>query len=330
MKGTDDEIPQVAAGEGRGYSRVLGGIGEMLKWMALMVLLSLLGCAPLRTLDDKDLLKPSSSSTSLKSVVDHVKNGLEDIERDADEVLDSAAVAENHLDPVYEKVNAEDRPAVDEALDSIKTIQSRTDTILEASERIHDEIALLDNLARQVDKMEDRLLALNSAVDTAKGKALEKLYGYITMFWVVGFSLIAAGLGVAFFLNKSYGGAISLLGAMMIGFASASQYYMEEIALIGAILLGTGMLGGIAALSWQFLKGRRCDDAMKEVVEMVEILRETMTEDERNRIFGPNGLASKVQSEFTKKLVSEIKQRNGFKTLNKLKQDQEEPGPGQQ
>ena len=329
MEGTNDEIVQVAAGEGGRDSSLMGGLGDLVKWLAVIVLFSLCSCSPLRTPDERDLMKPSSSSTSLNSVVDHLKNGLEDIERDAKAVMEDAAVAEDNLDPMYDKVDPEHRPAVDEALDSIKSIQSKTENIIDASDRIHDEVALLDNLARQVDKLEDRLLALNSAMDAAKGKAMEKLYGYITMFWVIGFSLIAAGVAVAFFLNKTYGGAISLLGILMIGFASASQYYMEQIALIGAILLGVGLLAGIGILCWQFLKGRKSDEAMKEVVEMVEILRETMTEDERARIFGPNGLAGKVQSDFTRKLVTEIKQRNGFKNLKEMRSNDNNPGPQQ-
>ena len=105
----------------------------------------------------------------------------------------------------------------------------------------------------------------------------------------------------------------------MIGFASASQYYMEQIAQVGAILLIASIFGAVASLGWQMFKKKQTDQAMKEVVEMIEILRETMTDDERARIFGPEGLASKVQSDFTKKLVYEIKQRNGFNQLKEVK-----------
>lgn len=316
------EQRQVATNKSRSYIDCMGNTSNLLKWLLLAILLTMCGCGPLRAADDSNPLKPSSSSTSLRSVVDHAQNGLEDVERDAKRILDNSSVAQEQLNPVYEQVDPIHKPAIDEALDSLKLIDSKAENIIEASDDIHNEMALLDNLARQVDRLEDRLLALSSAVDAAKGKAMEKLYGYITMFWVIGFAMIAAGAAVAFFFNKTYGGATSLLGILMIGFASASQYYMEQIALIGAILLAVGLLGGVGAMCWQYVKSQRSDEAMKEIVEMIEILRETMTEDERTRIFGPEGLANKVQSDLTKRIVAEIRQRNGFQ---KLKQIREEP-----
>lgn len=311
----------MAANRSPGYSGRMGNTHYIVKWLAIAILFILCGCGSLRSPETENLLKPASSSTGLKSVVDHAQNGLEDVERDANEILDNSEIAQGQLNPIYDQVDASYRPAIDEALDSLKIIDSKAENIIEASDDVHDEMAMLNNLARQVDKLEDRLLALSSAVDAAKGKAMEKLYGYITMFWVIGFSLIAAGVAVAFFLNKTYGGAVSLLGILMIGFASASQYYMEQIALIGAILLGVGLLGGIAVVCWQYLKGQKSDEAMKEIIEMIEILRETMTEDERKRIFGPDGLANKVQSDLTKKIVTEIRQRNGFQKLKEVREE---------
>jgi hypothetical protein len=185
------------------------------------------------------------------------------------------------------------------------------------------ETAKLSELVQKVDQLENKLIQLESAVEAGRAAALEKLYGYITMFWVIGFILLAAGAAVALFLNKGYGGSMALLGVMMLGFAAASHYYMEEIAKVGAVLVVVGFAGGAGLIARTILIGSRKEGAVKEIVEMIEILKESMTEDEKARIFGPDGLASKVQSDLTKEIVAKIKERNGLRT----KADLEQPKP---
>ena len=127
---------------------------------------------------------------------------------------------------------------------------------------------------------------------------------------------------MAFILNRTYGGSLVLLGVMMIGFASASQYYMEEIALVGAVLLVLGFVASIAMIAWSTLNSKRDSTAVHEMVEMVEILKETMTESERERIFGDDGLASRIQSDLTAKVIARIKERNGFRRLSEISPDE--------
>jgi hypothetical protein len=44
-----------------------------------------------------------------------------------------------------------------------------------------------------------------------------------------------------------------------------------------------------------------------------------MTEDEQKRIFGPDGVASTVQSDLTKEIIAKIKEKNGFKKLEEAR-----------
>ena len=156
-------------------------------------------------------------------------------------------------------------------------------------------------------------------MEQTRAKAMEKLYGYISMFWVIGFLLIAGGAAVAFFLNKTYGGSLALIGLLMLGFASASQYYMEQIAFVGAILLVVGFLVAIGMVVWSTIHSKRSATAVREIVEMIQILKESMTADEQNRIFGVNGVASQVQSEITMQIIAKVKEQNGFKKLEEAK-----------
>jgi hypothetical protein len=110
-----------------------------------------------------------------------------------------------------------------------------------------------------------------------------------------------------------------ITGGVMLGFASASQYYLKEVALVGGILLAALVVGGLGFLLWSVITANRSQTAMREVIEMIEILKETMTDGEYDRIFGSNGVASNVQSDFTKELIAKIKEKNGFKKLEQAR-----------
>jgi hypothetical protein len=199
-------------------------------------------------------------------------------------------------------------------------INAKAENIIESSNSIKKENEKLAVVIDEVKKNEDELAKLKDLVNSSRLQALEKLYGYITMFWVLGFSAIVGGALVAFLLgNRLLGGSIMLTGIMMVGFAAASQYYMEEIARVGGILLIASFVGGIGYLIWGIYRANTVSLAVKEIVEMMEILKETMTEGERERIFGEKGLASHIQSDITQKVVAKIREKNGLRKLQDIK-----------
>lgn len=266
---------------------------------AYMLLLGLLvaGC------NSTPIIQPSTgaSSASLNSVVDHTTESIKDIKRDASDILTETKTA---------------RSAKTNPLDKI---DSKATNIIESADDLNLEIQKLKKLTVEVDTLEKSLSNLEILMEQTRAKAMEKLYGYISMFWVIGFLLIAGGAAVAFFLNKTYGGSLALIGLLMLGFASASQYYMEQIAFVGAILLVVGFLTAIGMVVWSTIHSKRSATAVREIVEMIQILKESMTADEQNRIFGVNGIASQVQSEITMQIIAKVKEQNGFKKLEEAK-----------
>ena len=248
-------------------------------------------------------IQPSTgaSSASLNSVVDHTTESIKDIKRDASDILTETKTA---------------RSAKTNPLDKI---DSKATNIIESADDLNLEIQKLKKLTVEVDTLEKSLSNLEILMEQTRAKAMEKLYGYISMFWVIGFLLIAGGAAVAFFLNKTYGGSLALIGLLMLGFASASQYYMEQIAFVGAILLVVGFLTAIGMVVWSTIHSKRNATAVREIVEMIQILKESMTADEQNRIFGVNGIASQVQSEITMQIIAKVKEQNGFKKLEEAK-----------
>ena len=248
-------------------------------------------------------IQPSTgaSSASLNSVVEHTTESIKDIKRDASGILTETKTA---------------RSAKTNSLDKI---DSKATNIIESADDLNLEIQKLKKLTVEVDTLEKSLSNLEILMEQTRAKAMEKLYGYISMFWVIGFLLIAGGAAVAFFLNKTYGGSLALIGLLMLGFASASQYYMEQIAFVGAILLVVGFLVAIGMVVWSAIYSKRNATAVREIVEMIQILKESMTADEQNRIFGVNGVASQVQSEITMQIIAKVKEQNGFKKLEEAK-----------
>lgn len=281
-------------------------------------------------------IEPSTgaSSTAITSVVDHTTDAVAIIKRDAQRILaDTKSVRDTYdIRPIPEALTeSAGSDSVPTTVDSNKAsqfldrIDSKAQNILEAADGIAQETAKLQTLTAEVTKLEKSLNSLKIALEETRAKAMEKLYGYISMFWVIGFLLIAAGAAVAFFLNKGYGASLGLIGLLMIGFASAAHYYMQEIALIGAIILVVGFLSAIGMIAWSTINSKRNATAIREIVEMIQILKETMTDSEKERIFGENGIASTVQSDLTKEIISKIREQNGFKKLEEARKSLRTP-----
>ena len=270
-------------------------------------------------------IEPSTgaSSAAITSIVDHTSDSVTIIKRDAGRILlETQSIREIYnIESVKDGAPMEDGAKdlggieTDRASQFLDRIDSKATNIIESADSIGKEVEKLQSLTAEVNKLEKSLTNLQVALDQTKAKALEKLYGYISMFWVIGFLLIAGGAAVAFFLNKGYGASLGLIGLLMIGFASAAQYYMEEIARVGAILLIIGFLSAIGMIAWSTINSKRNATAIREIVEMIQILKETMTDSEKERIFGQNGVASTVQSDLTKEIITKIREQNGFKKL---------------
>ena len=99
-----------------------------------------------------------------------------------------------------------------------------------------------------------------------------------------------------------------------MGFATASQYYLEEIATIGLIVFVIGFLATAGIITSMLLKGKKTEQAMEEIIELIEEMKAYLSPEEREKIFGPGGVASEMTTDLTKEIVSQIKIK---KKLNK-------------
>ena len=198
-------------------------------------------------------------------------------------------------------------------------VNAHANQILDSATRIEAETVNLENTTALVTSMEKQVAELTNVENITRQHSLETLYKYITLFWVIGFVVLAGGAVIAFMVNKTMGFSICVVGAIMLGFASASQYYLEEIAMGGGALLILMVVTGIGMVGWSLFKAKNNATAIHEIVEMMEILKEDMTDSERSRIFGIDGLATKVQSDLTKEIIQRIRDKNGFARLAEVR-----------
>ena len=78
--------------------------------------------------------------------------------------------------------------------------------------------------------------------------------------------MLVGGAFLTFWVNPRLGGVVLAIGVLTVGFAAASQYYLEEIAIVGLVVLAVGFLATIGVVGWMLIDGKKDKLAMKEIV----------------------------------------------------------------
>ena len=237
-----------------------------------------------------------------------IQSKLESIDGEANSILDGIAQAPNQNDPLLNSIenNAE---SIKEHVDDAEKEQVR---IEEALEDLTSANARVAGAIGQIEKLEDLVREYEQSDREVRKEALQNLHGFITLFFVIGFGMLIGGAFLTFWVNSKLGGIVLAIGVLTVGFAAASQYYLEEIALIGLIVLIVGFLASIGVVGWMLLDSRNDKQAVQEIVQLVEAMKERLDAEERKEIFGYDGVASKLTHAGTKKIIAQIKIKNGW------------------
>lgn len=273
--------------------------------LAVVMLATFAGCAA-QEKRHMPVATDRSSITLISSMAEHMERENQDIARDAKSIQEDIASADKDLDSVYSLVPESAQETLDLAIDKIWEAEQNAKQIGDSATRLQEEIDKLEVVTSQVKAVEERVAELQGVEAETRAKAMEKLYGYITLFFALGFLIVTAGAVLAFFVNKSMGFMIMLVGGIMIGFAAASQYYLQQIALVGGILLAILVASGLVFILLSALRGKKKDEAFMEIIGIIMILMETMEPGEKERIFGEGGLASKAKSQMTRDILKEM------------------------
>jgi len=241
-----------------------------------------------------------------------IGNDLEKIDDQANSILnDIALVPENknyNIDPTLESIE-DSAEAIKETVDDAQKEQIRIDESLEDLEQANNRVAAA---VGQIEELEELVKEYEQSDREVRKEALENLYNSITLFFVIGFAMVIGGAFVMFWISKKLGATLLGIGFLTVGFASASQFYMEEIAQVGLYVLIGGFLLTVVIVAYMLLNGKNSEKATLEIVQLVEAMKERLTDEERKEIFGQDGVASRLTSPVTKSLIARIKIKNGW------------------
>ena len=241
-----------------------------------------------------------------------IGNDLESIDDQANSILnDIALVPENknyNIDPTLESIE-DSAEAIKETVDDAQKEQVRIDESLEDLEQANNRVAAA---VGQIEELEELVKEYEQSDREVRKEALENLYNSITLFFVIGFAMVIGGAFVMFWISKKLGATLLGIGFLTVGFASASQFYMEEIAQVGLYVLIGGFLLTVVIVAYMLLNGKNSEKAMLEVVQLVEAMKDKLSDKERKAIFGQDGVASRMTSNLTKNIISKIKIKNGW------------------
>jgi len=287
------------------------------------MLMTTIGCEMLQEVSNES--PANTSSTVVDSVREQreqtdeitnasevIGNDLEKIDDQANSILnDIALVPEDknyNIDPTLESIE-DSAEAIKETVDDAQKEQVRIDESLEDLEQANNRVAAA---VGQIEQLEDLVKEYEQSDREVRKEALENLYNSVTLFFVIGFAMVIGGAFVMFWVSKKLGATLLGIGFLTVGFASASQFYMEEIAQVGLYVLIGGFLLTAVIVGYMLLNGKNTEKATLEIVQLVEAMKERLTDKERKEIFGQDGIASRLTSPITKNLIARIKIKNGW------------------
>ena len=237
----------------------------------------------------------------LISIDDHANRILDDIALVPDDI-------NYNIDPTLDSIEGS-AEAIKESVDDAQKENIRIDEALEDLESAN---ARVSAAVGNIEDLEELVQAYEESDREVRREALEKLYENIALFFTIGFAMIVGGAFVMFWVSKKLGGTILAIGFLTVGFATASQYYMEEIATVGLYVLMGGFLLTVVIVGFMLMNGSNNEKAMLEVVQLIEAMKDKLSAKERKEIFGQDGIAYRLTSKLTKEIVSKIKIKNGW------------------
>ena len=293
--------------------------------------LTLLGCEALQSTNGYPENTASTVVDSLREQKEQteeitdasgaIQDELKSIDEQAESILNDIALVPDdrnyNIDPTLDSIE-NSAEAIKEHVDDAEKEQVRVEEALEDLETANSRVAAA---VGQIEDLESLVKEYEQSDREVRKEALKNLHSFITLFFVIGFGMLVGGAFLTFWVSRKLGGTVLAIGVLTVGFASASQYYLEEIATVGLIVLIVGFVASLGVVGWMLIDGRNNKKAIEEIVELIEETKEHLTLEERKEIFGRDGFASRMTSDLTKRIVAQVKIKNGFKNLTKKKSD---------
>jgi uncharacterized protein YdhG (YjbR/CyaY superfamily) len=303
-----------------------------MKKIMMVMMLGILTATGCEALQDMNGYPENTASTVVDSVreqreqTDEITNASEVIGNDLKTIDEQANAILNDIALVPEDKNYNIDPTIDSIEDSAEAIKETVDNAQKEQIRIDESLEDLESANNrvaaavgQIENLEDLVAEYEQSDREVRKEALANLHSFITLFFVIGFGMLVGGAFLTFWVSGRLGGVVLAIGVLTVGFAAASQYYLEEIATVGLIVLIVGFFAALGVVGWMLIDGRNNKKAIEEIVELIEETKDHLTLEERREIFGRDGFASRMTSDLTKKIIAQVKIKNGFKNLTRSK-----------
>tara|TARA_Y100000004_G_scaffold173633_2_gene211677 strand:+ start:190 stop:1068 length:879 start_codon:yes stop_codon:yes gene_type:complete len=287
------------------------------KWgfMAMCVMSMGVSCETTQKVDDPstsvhDAAQQQIESTEdIRQAFDATQPHLDDIDRQADNILFEIAEDPSSVDVDLVEDNAE---GIKESVNQIDIENARLE---EALQDLVVATEIIDKSSAIIQGMEDVIASYEESDRELRKEALESTRAFLVLAFSMGFAMLVAGAFLALWVNPKLGGVVLGVGLLTLAIAAASQYYLEEIATIGLIAIIVGFFATLGIIIWQMSDHKKDKMAIKEIVHLIEEMKEHLTVGERREIFGPGGVASKLQNNMTREIIAKVKIKNGFRKL---------------
>lgn len=188
-------------------------------------------------------------------------------------------------------------------------------------ELVRKEQEVFLNMGRNFDVYDAKIDYLEKETERLRNDALKSIYKYLTWLFVAGFMVIIGGAATVFFVERKLGFTILGIGIVTLAFGAAATYYLKWIAVAGFVVIGVGVAATIGVLIYGLLDEKRKKmnllQANKDNVRLVDALKETLPNDQKERFFGTQnipGVAEIIQKPVTKEIVAELRGKGGNST----------------
>tara|TARA_Y100001937_G_scaffold31896_1_gene45635 strand:+ start:3365 stop:4279 length:915 start_codon:yes stop_codon:yes gene_type:complete len=301
----------------------------MNKLFIMILTMCLVGCESLQEISSNptgtsgkvvdSVREQIEQAREITEATDGVSGSLTDIDTEAEAILNEIALVPTdrnyNIDPTLYSIESS-ADAIKEHVDTAEKEQVRIEEALEDLDAANSRVAAA---VGEVEQLEELIKGYEESDREVRKQALENMHSYITLFFVMGFGMLVGGAFLTFWVSGKLGGVVLAIGVLTVGFAAASQYYLEEIAIVGLVVLIVGFFATLGVVGWMLIKGKNNEKAIAEIVELIEEAKDRLSEEERRDLFGRDGFATRLTSPLTKKIVAEVKIKNGFKHLTKNK-----------
>ena len=299
----------------------------MNKLFIMILTMCLVGCESLQEISSNpsgtsgkvvdSVREQIEQAREITEATEGVSGSLTDIDTEAEAILNEIALVPTdrnyNIDPTLYSIESS-ADAIKEHVDTAEKEQVRIEEALEDLDAANSRVAAA---VGEVEQLEELIKGYEESDREVRKQALENMHSYITLFFVMGFGMLVGGAFLTFWVSGKLGGVVLGIGVLTVGFAAASQYYLEEIAIVGLVVLIVGFFATLGVVGWMLIKGKNNEKAIAEIVELIEEAKDRLAEEERRDLFGRDGFATRLTSPLTKKIVAEVKIKNGFKHLTK-------------